>query len=78
MKTAGFSLTLTLSRWEREQPLADFVKLAGRGAEAAFYFAMKAQRDFVKKLGAFLPLPAGEGRGESARDKQTASSENWN
>ena len=78
MKTAGFSLTLTLSRWEREQPLADFVKLARRGAEAAFYFTIKAQRDFVRKPGMFLPLPAGEGRGEGERDKQTASSENWN
>jgi hypothetical protein len=78
MKTAGFSLTLTLSRWEREQPLADFVKIARREAEAAFYFAMKAPRDFVQKLGAFLPLPAGEGRGEGEHDKQIASRENRN
>jgi hypothetical protein len=78
MKIAGFPLILTFSLREKGQPLADFVKLASCGAEAAFYFAMKARRDFAKKLGAFLPLPAGEGRGEGERDKQTASSENWN
>jgi hypothetical protein len=58
------SLTLTLSRWEREQPLTDFIKLTSQQAEAAFISARKKRRDFVEKLGALLPLPKGEGRGE--------------
>jgi hypothetical protein len=54
MKTGSFSLTLTLSRWEREQPLDDFAKLASPGAEAVSYFAMKGRHDFAETLGAFL------------------------
>jgi hypothetical protein len=56
MKTGSFSLTLTCSRWEREQPLDDFAKLASPGAEAVSYFAMKGRHDFAETLGAFLPL----------------------
>jgi hypothetical protein len=52
----AFSLILTFSRWEKEQPLAGFVKSASSQAESCFRFA--------KTLGTFLPLPAGEGRGE--------------
>jgi hypothetical protein len=51
-----FSLILTFSRWEKEQPLAGFLKSASSQAESRFNFAMT--------LGAFPPLPAGEGRGE--------------
>ena len=58
-KLRPFSLTLTLSRWEREQPLDTSLKLVTRGAESA--------GGFTKTLGAFLPLPAGEGRGEGER-----------
>jgi hypothetical protein len=53
---AAFSLILTFSRWEKEQPLVDFVKYKSSQAESGSSFA--------KVLGAFLPLPAGEGRGE--------------
>ena len=55
-----FSLTLTLSRWERGQPLAAFVKPASRAAEAS--------RGFAQTLETILPLRSigwrGEGRGE--------------
>ena len=57
-------LTLTLSPAEREQPLVGFVKFVSRGAEAVFSFAMNKACRLTKKLGAFLPLPKGEGRGE--------------
>jgi hypothetical protein len=60
----AISLTLTLSRWERGQPLAGFIKLASQQAEAVFFSAIKARRDFDEKLRAILPLLAGEGRGE--------------
>jgi hypothetical protein len=56
MKKAAFSLTLTLSRWEREQPLSALVEFERARAESSHGFA--------EKLGAFLPLPWGEGRGE--------------
>jgi hypothetical protein len=72
MKTASFSLTLTLSRWEREQPLPDSVKLGGQRAEPVFGFAMKQKRDFARRLGAFLPLLEGEGRGEGKLTGQTS------
>jgi hypothetical protein len=49
-------LILTFSRREKEQPLSGFVKSVSSQAESSFRFA--------KTLGAFLPLPAGEGRGE--------------
>jgi hypothetical protein len=51
-----FSLILTFSRWEKEQPLSGFLKLVSSQAESRFHFA--------KTLETFLPLPAGEGRGE--------------
>ncbi len=60
----AFSLTLTLSRWEREQPLVNFFEFICLPAEAVFCFAMNQRREFVKRLEAILPLPAGEGRGE--------------
>ena len=41
---------------EKEQPLAAFVKFVCLEAEFRLHFA--------KTLGAFLPLPAGAGRGE--------------
>jgi hypothetical protein len=47
-------LTLTLSPGEREQPLDTFSKFVSHRAEAS--------RGFAKTLGAFLPLPKGEGR----------------
>jgi len=56
-----FSLTLTLSRWEREQRFA----LTG-GLMAAF---TNPARDFFDRRKQFLPLPAGEGRGEGERGK---------
>ena len=43
-----FSLTLTLSRWEREQPLDTLLKSGSRGAECS--------RRLGGTLGAFLPL----------------------
>jgi len=56
----ALSLTLTLSRWEREQPLVDFVKSKSRSPESS--------RGFAETRGMFLPLrsPGGrrEGRGE--------------
>ena len=47
----AFSLTLTLSRWEREQPLDKFVKFERSQA------AVRAQ--FDKTRGTFLPLRVG-------------------
>ena len=58
----ALSLTLTLSRWERELPLDVFLQFASRGAAVS--------RGFAKALGAFLPLPAGESRGEGEPFKQ--------
>jgi hypothetical protein len=55
----AFPLILTFSRREKEPPLVDFLKFASSQAESNFGFA--------KTLGAFLPLPAGEGRGEGER-----------
>jgi hypothetical protein len=52
----AFPLILTFSRWEKERPLGGFVKSVSSQAESRFAF--------TKTLGAFLPLPAGEGRGE--------------
>ncbi|HTB82530.1 MAG TPA: hypothetical protein VK742_02645 [Candidatus Sulfotelmatobacter sp.] len=54
-----FSLTLTLSRWEREQQLNGFVKFAGLTAEF--------NSGHAEMRGMFLPLPAGEGRGGRMR-----------
>ncbi len=48
MKAANFSLTLTLSRWEREQPLVRFLKLASFEAESIFRLAMNPWRRFRK------------------------------
>ena len=62
MAHGRLSLTLTLSRWEREQPLDNFLKFESRRAEFSDGFA-KARR-------AFLPLPAGEGRGEGERHEK--------
>jgi hypothetical protein len=65
-----FPLTLTLSPAERRQPLDTFLKLTCRTAEVRHRFAgvfkrgTKFRRDYVRMLGAFLPLPGGEGRGE--------------
>jgi hypothetical protein len=56
MGLAAFPLILTFSRREKEPPLAGFLKSASSQAESRFRFA--------KTRGAFLPLPAGEGRGE--------------
>jgi hypothetical protein len=50
------SLTLTLSCWERGQPLYGFVKFVSHSAEFS--------RGQAETRGVFLPLPAGEGRGE--------------
>ena len=47
-KTTAFSLTLTLSRWEKEQPLGVLLCAHDFLAAGRFYFA--------KMLGAFLPL----------------------
>jgi hypothetical protein len=58
--SSTFPLILTFSRWEKEQPLAGFLKSASSQAESRFGFA--------KTLGAFPPLPAGEGRGEGEHD----------
>ncbi|HTB82574.1 MAG TPA: hypothetical protein VK742_02870 [Candidatus Sulfotelmatobacter sp.] len=52
----ALSLTLTLSRWERGQLLDGFVKFVSYTAEFS--------RGHAERLGAFLPLRAGEGRGE--------------
>ncbi len=54
-----FPPTLTLSPAEREQPLHILFQSESRGAEGGGGFA--------KTLGAFLPLPEGEGRGEGKR-----------
>jgi hypothetical protein len=75
MKIASFSLTLTLSRWEREKMLPDFVKFASQRAESVFGFAMKRQRDLAKKLGAFLNLCEVEGWGEGEQNNQPSRAE---
>ena len=46
-----FSLTLTLSRWEREQPLNALLKFVSHRAEF--------NRGFAKTLETIFPLPAG-------------------
>jgi hypothetical protein len=51
-----FPLILTFSRREKEQPLFHVLQFVSD--QAAF------SGDFARTLGAFLPLPAGEGRGE--------------
>jgi hypothetical protein len=56
VRFAAFPLILTFSRREKEQPLVSFVKHESLQAESRFRFA--------QALGTFLPLPAGEGRGE--------------
>jgi hypothetical protein len=56
----ALSLTLTLSRWERGQPLDTLLKFGGRGAECS--------RKLRETLGTILPLPEGEGRGEGKRN----------
>src|SRR5690242_823558 len=53
---AAFPLTLTLSLGEREQQLSDSNYLSSIRAVD--------RRCFAIKLGTFLPLPKGEGRGE--------------
>ena len=63
---AGKPFTLTLSHWEREQPLHDLVEIGNREAEYSQWFA--------EELGAFPPLPKGEGRGEG---KQYYSSSDY-
>ena len=71
MAHGRLSLTLTLSRWEREQPLDNFLKFESRRAEFSDGFA-KARR-------AFLPLPAGAataamaGEGERHEKPKTIS-----
>ena len=55
-RIGAFSLTLTLSRWEREQPLVATKTMEAGSAERS--------RGIAQRRGAFLPLPAGEGRGE--------------
>ena len=52
IRPAGRPLTLTLSRREREQPFASFLKSASHPPTDSLGFA--------KTLGAFLPLPQGE------------------
>ena len=56
MTEGVFSLTLTLSRWEREQPLSAFGNSDDDRTEAS--------RSFAKRLETIPPLPKGEGRGE--------------
>ena len=56
---AAFPLTLTLSPEEREPPLSTSLKSVSCRADSS--------RGFAKTPGAFLPLPAGEGRGEGER-----------
>jgi hypothetical protein len=56
---AAFSLTLTLSRWERGQLALMQNNSRDYSINPAFGFA--------KKLETILPLPAGEGRGEGER-----------
>ena len=48
---APFSLTLTLSRWEREQPLATLLKFERNRAEVS--------PEFAKTRRTFLPLRVG-------------------
>jgi hypothetical protein len=62
---ADFSLILTFSLGEKEQPLVDFVKFAS--IRAAF------SRCLAKTLEAILPLPKGEGRGEGERHDPNVS-----
>ena len=57
-----FPLTMALSRGERGQPLPAFRNSYNRPAEYS--------RGFTKTLGAFLPLPKGEGRGEGKASDQ--------
>ena len=60
--SAPISLTLTLSRWEREQPRTPaFVATRLVSASAPDRAGPLVAREI---LTAFLPLPVGEGRGE--------------
>ncbi len=74
MKTIHyFLLTLILSLAERGQPLDTFLQLKRRVAEVRHRYMeavkreIKTRRDYARTLGTFLPLPAGEGRGEGKR-----------
>jgi hypothetical protein len=75
-QAACFPLTLTLSLREREQPLIDFQKFVSHGAEAVLSITTETQCNFAEKLGAFLPLPKGEGWGEGERDRLISSAVN--
>jgi hypothetical protein len=54
--SARFPLILTFSLREKEQPLSALRDLKAHPAEE--------RHGFARTLGAFLPLPKGEGRGE--------------
>jgi hypothetical protein len=56
----GFPLILTFSHREKEPPLVSSLKFTSAQAESRSRFA--------KTLGALLPLPKGEGRGEGKED----------
>ncbi len=56
------SLTLTLSRWEREQLPAVFRFVSDRSANPV--------ARILVRLRAILPLPAGEGRGEGEEPRK--------
>src|SRR5262252_1343933 len=55
-----------VSRREKESPLFHFLKLVSM--QAAF------SGGFARTLGAFLPLPEGDGRGEGGNSRKTATS----
>jgi hypothetical protein len=61
-------LILTLSRREKEQPLFHFLRLVRIQATLIGGFA--------RTLGAFLPLPAGEGWGEGEAGSSGLDCEN--
>jgi len=63
-----FPLILTFSRREKEQPLFHFLKRAS--IQAAFSGGL------ARVLGAFLPRPAGEGRGEGEARSSNLDFEN--
>jgi len=77
MRIEAFSLTLTLSRWERGQPSHARCFSEARRAITVSLPSRKREQTFdtriIRSVQSLLPLPAGEGRGEGERVNNSTS-----